>query len=351
MPIGSLDPPALLCWPSGWRCALRVATVGESVRVICTLLACAAVVGCVDQESMGRIAGSSTGPSAHAPSDGPVAPAPEDLPPDGVLHLAYAPVATELDQDSWTPLSDHLVRRLGVLIEPVPFDSYGEIVEAVANNEVELALLAPLSYVLAKEREPGLEPMVQTLSEGKTSYSAYLFVERSSRYREVDELRGARVAFVDERSTSGFLLPYDQLLDAGLEPELDLAEIIFTGDHVSTLRAVAEGRADAAASYADVIPWAAETARDEGWELPAFRLLGNAGRIPLDVLCVSPGVGESVRIALHDELLRANTSSAVGRDFFHSSGRIVGWADTDDAHYEGVREVHRRVQEHREDLP
>lgn len=280
-----------------------------------------------------------------------MAPAPEDLPPDGVLHLAYAPVATELDDLSWQPLTDHLVRRLGMLIQPVPYDSYAEIVEAVAQNQVEFALLAPLSYVLAKEAEPGLEPLVQTLSEGKTSYSAYLFVERGSPFHNVGDLRGARVAFVDERSTSGFLLPYAQLLDAGIIPELDLAEISFVGDHVGTLRAVAEGRADAAASYADVVPWAAETAREEGWELPAFRLLGNAGRIPLDVLCATPGVGESVKIALKDELLRANTSVPVGRSFFHSSGRIVGWAETDDSLYDGVREVQRRVREQRGELP
>lgn len=277
--------------------------------------------------------------------------APSELPADGILHLAYAPVATELQQDSWRPLTDHLMRRLGLLVEPVPFDSYAEIVGAVASNQVELALLAPLSYVLARDAEPGLEPLVQTLSEGKTSYSAYLFVERSSRFHRVQDLQGARVAFVDERSTSGFLLPYAQLMEAGIDPELELSEMIFVGDHVGTLRAVAEGRADAAASYADVVPWATAAAQQEGWEMPAFRLLGNAGRVPLDVLCVAPGVGRGLRAALKDELLRANTSGAAGRAFFQSSGRIVGWAETDDSLYDGVREVHSRVRGHRGEAP
>ncbi len=282
---------------------------------------------------------------------GAVAPAPEDLPSDGVLQLAYAPGATELDQASWPPLVDHLVRRLGIMIEPVPYDSYAEIVAAVVRHDGDLALLAPLSYVLAKEDEPGLTPLVQTLSEGKTSYSAYLFVERDSPYRSLQDLQGARVAFVDERSTSGFLFPYAQLLDAGLDPERDLAQALFLGDHVSALRAVAEGRADAAASYADVLDWAGEVAMEEGWEMPEFRLLGNAGRIPMDTLCAGPAVGESVKRTLRDELLRTNTTTAAGRAFFASSGRIVGWAPASDDNYDGVRQVLQRVDAHRQATP
>ncbi len=302
------------------------------------------VVGCAEEQAIGRITLDVRAPDAQQAVVGAVAPAPEDLPPDGVLQLAYAPVATELNQESWQPLTDHLVRRLGLLIEPVPYDSYAGVVEAMIRGEAELALLAPLSYVLVKEAAPGVEPLVQSLNEGKTTY---FFVERGSSYHSVADLRGARVAFVDERSTSGFLLPYAQLLDQGIEPEEDLAQMIFTGSHVGALRAVAEDRADAAASYADVLTWASREALQQDWDLPAFRLLGNAGRIPLDVLCVSPELGESVRTTLHDELLRANTSTPAGRAFFVSSGRIVGWAETDDTLYDGVREVQREVRARR----
>lgn len=317
------------------------------LSLLCTPL----VAGCVEQATHGTIPLEGSAPSAWTPDPRAQAPRPADLPVDGVLQLAYAPVATELDGVSWQPMVDHLVRRLGVLIEPVAYDSYEAIVSAVAKQEADLALLAPLSYVLAKEQLPGLEPMVHTLSEGKTSYSAYLFVERDSPYQQLEDLRGARVAFVDERSTSGFLMPYAQLLDAGLHPERDLAEQLFLGDHVSALRAVAEGRADAAASYADVLPWASEQALEEGWEMPAFRLLGNAGRIPLDTLCAGPQVSEGMKRALERELLAANTSSAAGRAFFISSGRIVGWAQSSDDQYDGVRQVQRRVRAAREQAP
>jgi phosphate/phosphite/phosphonate ABC transporter binding protein len=327
---------------------VRLVGVGETGRSRRASLCFLALTACTDPVQQGTIALGEPSPSSIGPVRELPAPAPADLPDDGVLHVAYAPVATELDDASWQPLRDHLVRRLGVLIEPVPYDTYGEIVEAVARREVDLALLAPLSYVLACEAEPGLEPLVQTLSEGKTSYSAYLFVDRSSPYHSVAELEGARIAFVDERSTSGFLLPYADLLDHGIDPEKDLADYRFVGDHVGVLRALALGEVDAAASYADAISWAGEYAAREGWELPPLRLLGNTGRIPLDVLVASPALASSLRTALREELLRTNTSMAAGRQFFASSRRIVGWAEASDEAYDGVRRIREVVREHRE---
>jgi phosphonate transport system substrate-binding protein len=315
-----------------------------------SVLAVALAAGCQSGPLQGRIALDDNAPSAHRAT---VRAAPERsaLPEDGVLELAYAPMATELDDAAWAPLVEHLSGRLGVRIQPVPYPSYAELSQAMREQQVELALLAPLTYVMAKKENPALEPLVQTLSEGKTSYSAYLFVERASPYRGVEDLRGARVAFVDRRSTSGFLMPYAQLLEAGISPERDLAEMVYTGSHVDSLFAVAHGQADAAASYADVLPWAGEQALEQGWEMPAFRVLGNAGRIPLDVLVAGSGVSEPLREVIRDELLATNTTTGPGRAFFVSSGRIVGWAETSDERYMAVRAVWERVEAERGETP
>ncbi len=318
-------------------------------RLVCAV-SLAAWVGCEAPSGHGVIPLDERAPSAHR---GTVPPAPPSsaLPEDGELELAYAPMATELDDVAWEPLVQHLGEHLGVRIRPVPYASYAELGQAMGEGSVELALLAPLTYVLAKRSNPALEPLVQTLSEGKTSYSSYLFVERSSRFQGVGDLRGARVAFVDRRSTSGYLMPYAQLLEAGIDPERDLAEALYTGSHVDSLFAVARGEADAAASYADVLPWAPELALEQGWEMPAFRVLGNAGRIPLDVLVAGEGVSEPLKRAIRDELLATNTTTGAGRAFSASSGRIVGWGETSDERYVTVRAVYDRVVTERGGTP
>ncbi len=310
---------------------LRGAHVGVVLLAVMVFL----LGGCSTDDSRGVMPFALRAPHARMMPSVPVIHSLEPL--EGPLRLAYAPVASELDDDAWAPLTRHLHSRLGVEIVPVSYQRYADILLAVERQEVDLALLAPLSYVLAKERVSGLEPLARVLSDGKTSYSSYLFVKRGSRYRELKELKGARVAFVDELSTSGFLMPYALLLDQDIDPEVDLGAVLFEGSHVGALRALAEERADVAASYADAVPWAQSRASREDWEMPAVSLLGNAGRVPLDLLCAAPSVPEGVREALRDELLATNTASDAGMSFFLSSQRIVGWSPASDDSYEEVR--------------
>ncbi|MFH1464415.1 MAG: phosphate/phosphite/phosphonate ABC transporter substrate-binding protein [Pseudomonadota bacterium] len=263
------------------------------------------------------------------------------------LTLAFDSVSSDLDEQAWAPLTARVEQATGLLIEVQRHDGYGDIVDAITAGRADLALLPPLAYVQAREEAAGLEPLVHALVHGKTTYSAYLFVRRDAPVETAADLRGRRVAFVDELSTSGFLFPYAALLDVGLDPARDLGAVAFTGDHVASLRALTEGRVDAAASFADALPWARAQAASEGWELPELRVLVHAGRIPLDVLCAGPSLGAPLREQVREVLLTTNTTEPAGRAFYASSGRIVGWAPASDALFDPVRRVRRRVAEHR----
>ena len=61
------------------------------------------------------------------------------------------------------------------------------------------------------------------------------------------QLSGA-LALGDPNSTSSFAYPLVMLLDAGVDPEKDLAKIYFAGSHVNSLAACAEKRVDAGAA-------------------------------------------------------------------------------------------------------
>jgi hypothetical protein len=76
-------------------------------------------------------------------------------------------------------------------------------------------------------------------------------------------------------------------------------------------------------------------------------VLEDAGRVPLDTLCGGPSLGAPLRETLARLLLATNTSGPVGRAFFQSSGRVVGWAPVADPDFDEVRRVLRQVTEHR----
>jgi phosphate/phosphite/phosphonate ABC transporter binding protein len=306
------------------------------------LIAGCLVFGCSAAEQGGQVALGPEVPRASAP----------DLtgPPLGSgrpLVLAYDHASSNLTDDAWGPLTAQIEQASGLRIELRHLEGYGDIVEAISGGQADLALLPPLAYVQARESTPELEPLAHTLIDGKTTYSAYLFVRRDSPYTSAGDLRGARVAFVDELSTSGFLFPYAALLDAGVDPERDLTEVVFTGGHVASLRALAEERVDAAASFADALHWARTEAAEQGWDVPDLRALIDAGRLPLDVLCAGPSLGAPLREQVRHVLLTTNTDDPAGRAFYASSGRIVGWAPASETLFDPVRRVRRRVADHR----
>jgi ABC-type nitrate/sulfonate/bicarbonate transport system substrate-binding protein len=106
---------------------------------------------------------------------------------------------------------------------------YGELVERVNVGTVDLALLSPLSYVLAERTTPGLQLLARTLTYGAPAYSSFLIVRTRDPARRLEDLKGRRVAWVDPLSTAGFLFPYGSFVERGLDPAKDLQSAVFAG--------------------------------------------------------------------------------------------------------------------------
>ena len=69
----------------------------------------------------------------------------------------------------------------------------------------------------------------------------------------VEELRGRTIAFVDPASSSGYIYPMVLLIRRGLvrdrDPKTFFKDALFAGTHEAALRALLQGRVDAAASF------------------------------------------------------------------------------------------------------
>ena len=73
-----------------------------------------------------------------------------------------------------------------------------------------------------------------------------LFITQSnSSINALGDLKGKRFAFGDMVSTSGHVMPYRAMVEAGIDPGKDLQWSRFTGSHAATVQAVAAGVADA----------------------------------------------------------------------------------------------------------
>ena len=146
---------------------------------------------------------------------------------------------------NYVPFGEYLSEQIGREVELTVPVSYGAVVEAMINDELDLAYFGGLSYVQARERGD-VVPLVTEINPetGDTTYRTVIIVPSDSDIQEVSELRGRDFAFGSVSSTSGSLYPAIMLEDAGIDYRTDLGNFNYTNGHDATAQAVANGQVD-----------------------------------------------------------------------------------------------------------
>ena len=274
----------------------------------------------------------------------------DDLPAGKTeLILAATPYLGDVGTiEAFEPVAAAIGKLLGVPVRFRTAKTYAELIDRTAKGEYDIIQLSPLSYVLARARVPGLRLVASSLSFGTASYSSFLVVRGDSEIHSLEDLlpkvRGTRsrprLALVDERSGSGFLLPYAAFLDHGLDPERDL-DVRLLGSHEDAVEAVKRGEADIAGVSSGTLN---SVRRGEVIGPGNLRILFKAGRLPYDALCVAPGLSEDVARRVASAFARLDTREASGREALRLARGLTGWIATDDERYDVLRTTLERVR-------
>src|ERR1044071_10042954 len=99
------------------------------------------------------------------------------------------------------PLVDILRQELGMEIEPFVATDYTGIVEALRVHKLDVAFLAPASYVLAKN-EADIKVILKSERKGIPFYYAAIITRADSGIKNLEDLRGKSFAFGDTLSTT-----------------------------------------------------------------------------------------------------------------------------------------------------
>ena len=141
------------------------------------------------------------------------------------------------------PLIDYLGKRTGAKVEITIPTNYAAVVEALVNDQVDIAHLGGFTYVQASRRA-GVKPLVQR--DRDLEFHSKFVTQPGSSIQSLQDLRGHSFAFGDVNSTSGHLMPEYFMRQEGVDPQV-IAKAIYTGGHDATLLAVANGKVDAGA--------------------------------------------------------------------------------------------------------
>jgi phosphonate transport system substrate-binding protein len=81
--------------------------------------------------------------------------------------------------------------------------------------------------------------------DGSSYVQSYIFVRKDSGIRDINDMKGKRMAFVDRATVTGYLYALSYFREHGISDlKAYFRDISFTGSHGSTIYSVLDGRAD-----------------------------------------------------------------------------------------------------------
>jgi len=150
------------------------------------------------------------------------------------------------------PLLNALEQELGALTtEKVKIKlhiarSYQTGIDNIINGKVDIARLGPASYIKARERSAGIHLLAMESKKGKKRFNGVICTKADSKFKKIEDLRGHRFAFGNQKSTIGRYLSQSYLMKHGLYAK-SFSEFSYLDRHDKVGYAVSKGDYDAGA--------------------------------------------------------------------------------------------------------
>ncbi|HEV2988819.1 MAG TPA: phosphate/phosphite/phosphonate ABC transporter substrate-binding protein [Candidatus Angelobacter sp.] len=151
--------------------------------------------------------------------------------------------ATQVSVQEKAPLKNYLTKAMGREVNLMIPTSYNATIEALGNGSLDFAYLGGLSYLKA-HKQYDVVPLVQRSVD--LQFHSVFITPANSPIRSLKDLKGKKFAYGDINSTSGHLIPYLEMKQAGIDPDADI-QFRYSGSHPATAKAVESGAVDAGA--------------------------------------------------------------------------------------------------------
>lgn len=256
------------------------------------------------------------------------------------LRLGFIPSENTAEiQRNAQPLVEALSADLGREVQAVLATDYTGLVEAFRNGSLDAAFLTPASYVMAAQ-EAGVKVILRTQRGEVPYYYSVIFARKDSHIKTLNDLKGKSIAFGDNLSTAGYIFPLKMFKAAGIDPQTDFENVLFSGGHDATVLAVYNKKVTAGATYAND-----KAGQDAAWQhilkpeqIAELEVIQVSEPIPSDNLCVSKTLPEDVVKKMQQFFLNLHTTEA-GKKQLYDLYRIERFVEANDNDYQGIREA------------
>jgi phosphonate transport system substrate-binding protein len=229
--------------------------------------------------------------------------------------------------------------------------SYIAVVEAFGSKGADVAALNTSGYIKANEKYQA-EARLIVVRHGKKTYQSQ-FIAKKGRFKNISELSGMKIAFVEPASMSGYLLPLKMLNDAGIKLGGDP---VFAMKHDSVVSMVYQGQADAGATFysppdaKEGIQDARRLVRTQYPDVESkIEIIQLTEEIPNDPIVFRRDMSEEMKVKIADAFL-AMVKSPEGQEAFKAVYGVTAIERATDADYEPVRQMLKKLNKSADEL-
>lgn len=235
----------------------------------------------------------------------------------------------------YKPILDQLGKNTGKKIEFYMPTSYSSVIEALMGKWVDVAVLGPEAYVIARKQDPTVEVfgtysrLKNGIQDAGPGYKSILITKKGSKFTDLASLKGSVVALVDPASTSGGLVPENVFPKLASLPPLKtyFSRVVFSGGHDLSSISVSEGKVDAAfvASHRFM-----ESVNAGKVKLEDFNVLWSSPLIPQDPFVYRNTLCDDLKKKIADTFLQVDQNED-GRKYLANvkSEKVVKMVDAD----------------------
>ena len=251
--------------------------------------------------------------------------------------------------DRYAPFMDYLSKELGVPVKLRLANDYAAVIEGQRAGNIQIAYYGPASYSTAYLTGVKTEPFVTTRNnDSAIGYYSVIYVKADSPYKDIHDLKGKTIGFVDPNSTSGYNAPRFYLHKAGIDVDSFFGKSIITGSHENGVIALDKGTVDCAADWwnADDDSNLTRMVKKGMAKKEDFRIIFKSGLLPGSPYAYLSSLPDDLKQSIDKAFMAAPTKDKAAFDRL-SDGKDKEFVAVTHKDYEDIVEMIQFVNEMR----
>lgn len=245
------------------------------------------------------------------------------------------------------PFAEYLTEKLGVDTNMTLATDYTTIVEAMTSGQVQLGIMPPAAYVMARDQGCAEALLTSELGaydretgkpiEGELTgtFKGEVLVRSDSDMQELADLKGKKIATLSANSASGYIYPVAEMKDAGVDPVTECT-LTTVNDIPSEMTAVLNGQQDACFVFEGARNVFQDSFPDNDLFEDLRVLYLTEGDIPNDAIAVQPDMAQDMKDLIKETFLNM-ADDEEGAEAMSMWGHL-GYTEVDESAYDTIEE-------------